>query len=77
MLLSRTCIFLLIISSVITDDITKNTTFGYKTLAASHQTLAAKSDSRRQNAPERKGDANAEADKKRKEKEDKKNQESV
>ncbi len=72
MLSSRICIFLLIISfsSVIADDITKNTTFGY-------QTLAAKSDSRRRNTPQRKGDANAEGDKKRKEKEDKKNRESV
>ncbi len=75
MLLSRTCIFLLVISfsSVITDGITKNTTFGY-------QTIAAKTDSRRHNTPdERKGDANAESGNKRKreEKEDKKNRYSV
>ncbi|HHB92663.1 MAG TPA: hypothetical protein ENK59_05565 [Thioploca sp.] len=75
MLLSRTCVFLLIInfSCVIVDDITN--TFGYQTVE-----LAAKDDSRRQNTPQREGDANAaENDNKRKkeEKKDKKNQYSV
>lgn len=75
MLLSRTCIFLLIISfsSVIADDITN--TFGYQTVE-----IAAKNDSRRQNTPPRKGDANAagkEDKRKKEEKEDKKNQYSV
>ncbi len=71
MLLSRTCIFLLIISfsSVIADDITN--TFGYQTVE-----LAAKNDSRRQNTPPKKGDANAAENddkEKKEEKEDKKN----
>ncbi len=73
MLLSRTCIFLLIISFsyVITDDITNK--FGYQTME-----LAAKSDSRRQSTPQRKGDANAtEDDDKKEDKEDKENRYSV
>ncbi|MBE9561553.1 MAG: hypothetical protein IMF12_01640 [Proteobacteria bacterium] len=81
MLLSRTCIFVLIISfssvitdgitKVITDDITKYDTFDY-------QILAAKTDPRRQVNPKRKGDANAEKKgDKGKEKKDKKNRHSV
>ncbi|MDM8566826.1 hypothetical protein QUF74_14380 [Candidatus Halobeggiatoa sp. HSG11] len=55
MLLSHTCIFVLIVSLslTITCNLTKHTTSGY-------QTLAAKTDSRRQNVPERKVNINAE-----------------
>jgi hypothetical protein len=52
---------------VIADDVTK--TVNYQTLE-----LAAKNDSRRQNAPQREGDANSESDdKKKKDKKDKEN----
>ncbi|MDM8564990.1 hypothetical protein QUF74_04995 [Candidatus Halobeggiatoa sp. HSG11] len=74
MLLSRTCIFGLIIifSSVITYDFTKYVTFGYQTIE-----LAAKTDPRRQNTPIKEGDANASDKEKKKEKKKKKNQQSV